>query len=264
LHTERSDTFASLVRGKGFSCELIAPDSLSEDWLGRQQALSEWLKKLTKPAGVLAFEGGVARDVAAACQAAGIRVPEEVAILSVGDELACEMAWPAVSAIDMDRQRTGWEAAAMLNQLMSGQTLLQRRVVVNPRGIIQRLSTETLAVDDPRVVEAVRFIRKAVADGVRVEDVLDEVPVSRRTLEYAFNRALGRSIHQEITRERIRLTQEMLATTDLALADIAARCGFSDRTRLSSIFHRETGVTPKDYRRSARRGRGAASWSNAD
>jgi LacI family transcriptional regulator len=105
----------------------------------------------------------------------------------------------------------------------------------------------------------VRFIRAEAANGIKVQDVMQHVLGSRRTLEHAFLRHLGHSIHAEITRARIQLTQQMIATTDLPLEDVAARCGFSDRTRLSSIFRRETGLTPKAYRQQSRRGR-----SNSD
>ena len=254
LETERSETFLQHVRDQGFACERIAPDSIEGTWPERMAYLIRWLQDLEKPVGVLAFEGWVGRNVAAACQEADLRVPEQVAILSVGDELACEMAWPPISAIDMARQRVGYEAASRLDQLMSGKPLARRRVVIDPQGIIQRQSTDLLAIGDPNVVEAVRFIRHEVANGVRADDVLANAGVSRSALEKAFKRAIGRTIHQEITRARIQLTQEMLANTNLALPDVAARCGFSDRTRLSSVFRRETGMTPKQYRQRARRG----------
>ncbi len=254
-HSLRSDAFVACAEAHGFECQVIALRRLSEVWSVQLEKMGEWLVELKKPVGVLAFESALAAEVATACQEVSLRVPDEVAILATGDDLCCEMAWPQISAIDMDFLGMGWEAAAMLEALMRGETLPHRRAVVKPRGVIKRHSTDVLAIDDPRVADAVRFIRSEVAAGIKVDDVMREVLGSRRTLEHAFLRHLGHSIHAEITRARIQLTQQMIATTDLALEDIAARCGFSDRTRLSSIFRRETGLTPKAYRQQSRRGR---------
>jgi len=254
--TERSEAFVEHLRQQGYTCPLIAPD-VKTHWPEQIAYLGRWLRDLPKPVGVLAFEGWRARNTAAACQEAGLRVPEEVAILSVGDELACEMAWPPISAIDLACQRMGYEAAAMLDQMMAGRPLQRRKLVIHPRGIIRRQSTDLLAVGNTAVSEALRFIRDHVGEAIKPEHVLAAVNVSRSYLEKAFKDAIGRTIHQEITRVRIQLTREMLTRTDLPLPDVAVRCGFSDRTRLSSIFKRETGQTPKAFRETARRGRRA-------
>ncbi len=254
LDAERLVTFAQFVEERGYRCDVIAPESLDPRWSAQLQHLSAWLARLVKPVGVLTFDGPGARTVAAACQEAQLRVPEEVAILASDDALACEMAWPPISVIDMARQRMGWEAAAMLDRLMAGESIASPKVVIHPRGIIRRRSTDMLAVGNATVTEALRFVREHVRDGIKPEDVLARVNVSRSYLEQHFKASLGRTIHQEITRSRIQLTREMLAATDLPLPDIAARCGYSDRTRLSSIFRRETGMTPKAYRRQARLG----------
>lgn len=255
LDAERLVAFKEYVQEQDYRCDVIVPDAIDHRWSKQLQAVSGWLTELAKPVGVLAFDGPGARTVAAACQEAQIRVPEEVAILAADDALACEMAWPPISAIDMARQRMGWEAAAMLDQLLARRPLSPSKIVIDPRGIIRRRSTDMLALDSQPVVDALRFIRDHVSDGIKPDDVLADVNVSRSYLEKAFKAALGRTIHQEITRARIQLTSDMLATTDLPLPDVAARCGYSDRTRLSSIFRRETGLTPKAYRQQTRSGR---------
>jgi len=59
--------------------------------------------------------------------------------------------------------------------------------------VVERLSTETLAIEDRQVSRALQFIRDHACDPVTVADVLKAVPMARRTLERRFNQALGRS-----------------------------------------------------------------------
>jgi LacI family transcriptional regulator len=73
--------------------------------------------------------------------------------------------------------------------------------------------------------------------------------MSRRGLELGFKRCLGRTIHDEITRVRIDAARNLLAMTDLPIAEIALRCGFEWGSTLSSVFRRVTGTTPRTFRK---------------
>src|SRR4051812_17641043 len=133
---------------------------------------------------------------------------------------------------------------------MSGATPPTADTLTPPPGVAPRQSTDTLAVDDPDVRAALRFIRENACDGIRVADVLREVPISRSLLERRFHRAIGRSPHAEIRAIQVRRAAQLLADTDIPLKQIAELCGFAHAEYLSYFFKRTIGQPPRSYRRS--------------
>ena len=154
----------------------------------------------------MAFDDSAADDLAGTCLEAGIAVPEQVAIVGTNnDELLCETAWPPLSSIVGDFARVGYVAAQLLDRMIRGETLSpeDRLVLLPPLGVMQRQSTDVLAVKDSDVADAIRFIREHACDPCSVKHVLHAVPVARRWLERQFLSQLGRTPHDEITRVRI-------------------------------------------------------------
>jgi LacI family transcriptional regulator len=216
--------------------------------------IADWLRSLEKPVGLLARDDLRAREVLDACRLAGLHVPEEIAVLGVNDdELICEMADPPLSSIIHNARRVGYEAAAMLENLMSGGKVLAD-IVVDPLGVHARQSTDLLAIEDAEVAKAVRFIREHACDGIRVDDVLDQVTLSRRALEKRFRAAVGRPPHMEIRRAQLERVKQLLVTSDYKLERIAEMTGFSTAQYLAGLFHRIVKMTPGAWRAAGRAG----------
>ena len=153
-----------------------------------------------------AHELGVA--LIEACNGVGIHVPEEVAVLSVGqDDLICNLSRPPLSSFDHGLVRIGYEAAALLDAQMNGRPFPQV-VTVDPVGVLERQSTDTLAIGDRHIAKAVRFVREQAFETIQVGDILQAVPISRRSLEMGFRKWLGRTVYEEITRGAPRTGQE--------------------------------------------------------
>src|SRR5262249_59635315 len=93
--------------------------------------------------------------------------------------LACEMANPPLSSVVPDCRRIGYEAAALLDRLMKGERPPRTTREIPPMGIVTRQSTDVTAIADPRVAEAMKYIREHACEGIGVEDVLDQVTISR-------------------------------------------------------------------------------------
>jgi LacI family transcriptional regulator len=127
-------------------------------------------------------------------------------------------------------------------------------LVVNPLGIKCRQSTDLLAIEDPEVAKAVRFIREHASEGIRVDDVLDQVALSRRALEKRFRTAVGRPPHMEIRRAQLERVKELLVGSDFKLEKIAEMTGFSSAQYLAGLFHRVVKMTPGAYRQAGRAG----------
>jgi LacI family transcriptional regulator len=216
-------------------------------------SLQRWLKGLPKPVGIFACHDVWALQVVEACRLTGLRVPEDVAVLGVdNDDLLCELARPSLSSIVVPADRIGYEAAALLERLLAGGRRPRRPLLVPPAGVVTRHSSEVLAIADPDVMAAVRYIRAHRHHPVRVEDVLREVAVSRRALERRFRAAFGRGLGEEIRHGHLERAADLLATTGLSVAEVADQAGFTSVHYLSRVFRHEMGVTPTAYRRQFR------------
>lgn len=256
----RFKAFAAVVEGLGYACT-TAPTQ----WPRRDERLLQrhhpgvagWIASLPKPVGILASDDVVGYDLAHCCKNAGISVPDEVAIIGVNnDELMCEGAWPPLSSVHVDYSRVGYRAAQLLERLLSGETLSEqeREVKLPPLGVVQRASTSVLAVSDPLLADAIRYMREHACDPCNVQDVLRHVPIARRTLEKLMSAELGRSPHQEILRTRIETAVRLLTESEFSITQIAERCGFSAVQNFNKAFRAQLDQTPARYRRAAQRG----------
>ena len=113
--------------------------------------------------------------------------------------------------------------------------------MMDPLGVHARKSTDLLAIEDPEVAKAVRFIREHACDGIRVENVLEEVAMSRRSFEKRFRQWLGRPPHMEIRRVQLERVRQLLVGSDFKLQKIAEAAGFSSAQYLAGFFIRRWG-----------------------
>lgn len=222
-------------------------------WNREKQRLGDWLKQLPKPIGIFACYDIRAQQILDACREASISVPDEVAVLGVdNDELLCNLCFPPLSSIIPDAHRAGRKAARLLDLLMQGQSVEQERHLIDARGVATRQSTDVLAVEDSDIVTAVRYIREHACDGIKVTDVVRQVPLTRRALEQRFQNIFGRTPHEEILRQRVQQIRTLLVETDLSLHKIARLTGFEHEEYMSVMFRRATGLPPGKYRRSVK------------
>lgn len=249
---EMGDTFIRDVENFGCDCYVYRtrrsmPNSAR--WLSDLEDLSKWLLKLPKPIGMMAYNDVRGRRVTEACRYAGIRVPEEIAVICGGyDELMGTMSNPPLTTVDAVPRQVGYEAAKLLDCLMKGQKISQTRVLISPKRVIVRQSTNVLAIEDPDLAASLRYIQEHSDQNITVSDVLKQVPISRRRLEQKFIKLLGRSPAEEIRRVRIDRVKALLEETDWSVAKIALACDFSEPEALTRIFTRTTGIPPSQYR----------------
>jgi LacI family transcriptional regulator len=222
------------------------------EWKRAAHRVREWLEKLSKPVGILTANDIPARELAGACLRFGLRVPDDVALLGVdNDDLECGFSWPPLSSVATPARRIGYEAAKLLDELMAGKSPPREPILLPPIAVVTRQSTDTLAIDDPAVVAALRFIRAQATGTIRVDDVVQHAVQGRRMLEYKFRDFVGHTILEEIRRVRIERVKELLRDTDLSMPAIARRSGFITPERMSVVFRELTGLTPSGYRQQA-------------
>ena len=248
----REGYFSEQLRQAGHSCHAFRSNPALADLDAQSRDLSEWLRGLPKPVGIMACYDRRGQQVLDACRNASLAVPDEVAVVGVdNDELLCELAAPPLSSVIPNTLRTGYEAAALLDRMMMGKRVAAKAHLIAPLGVAARQSTDVLAIDDREVAGAVRFIREHACEGINVADLMRSVTLSRRVLEQRFKRLLGRTPHEEILHVRLNRVQRLLAETDLPLYQIAERAGFEHVEYLSVAFKRELGKTPRQFRTEA-------------
>jgi len=210
--------------------------------------MNAWLASLPRPLALFAANDGWGFELVQAAREVGSHVPDDVAILGVdNEELLCEIAHPPLSSIRLGAEQIGAAAVTLLDQLMRGRAA-EGVTRVPPLEVVTRQSTDVLAVEDPDVAASLRHIRQHAANGLSVKELLDTIPVNRRTLERRFINVLGHTPLEEIQRVRLERAKALLQT-DLPIYDVAVRAGFTTSEYLATSFRRSTGMTPTEYRR---------------
>jgi LacI family transcriptional regulator len=222
----------------------------------RNAAAPRWLSDAPRPCGVFCPDDRSALVVLDCCRAAGVPVPEELAIVGADNEaLWCETAVPPLSSVAIPWRRVGFEAAAWIERLLQGERPPSQRVVVLPIAeVAARQSTDSVALSDPLLVSALRFIREQAFAGISVKAVEQAVGINRRRLDRLFQRSLGRTPFDEIRRLQIAKAKELLACTDLPPREVAAATGMSS-VYFAANFRAATGVSAAEYRRDHARAR---------
>lgn len=251
---EHQQAYVDALRKAGHRCEVIGVQpqfGTGTDWNLDMKRVGKWLKGLPKPLAVFTWNSSSARELIYACMHSGLAVPEEVAVLSGSDDdLFCEVTPVPISAVQLGCEMIGYRAAAELDQMMSdAPKSIPAEVFIPPQGVVERRSTDTLAIEDAAMVKALRFIREDPARVMSVSNVAAQSGLCRRALEQRFQHLLGRSPAAEIRRLRIEAAIHLLQRTNLSVASVAERSGFSSAEYMASVFRSQLSVAPLHYRK---------------
>jgi len=259
---QRCASFVEHVSAHGHTVNVFEPlhvaaegdDLISREARGElpNTQLVQWLRSLTRPVAVFACNDVRGRQLLTACLRAGLSVPDDVAVLGVdNDEVICDLSAPPLSSVEPDTKRIGYEGAALLDRLMAGESPPEEAILIPPKGVHIRQSTDVVALEDRDVVTALRYIRDHACDGITVDDVAQQMAISRATLDRRFQRALERSPKTEIDRIRVNRAKRLLVETDYKIAAIATMTGYGMAPQFVTAFKRLTGFTPGKYREGA-------------
>lgn len=256
--TQRGRGFRQCVEGAGFQvAEFLAPPTYSlkgQDFAQQNHLLGQWLDSIEKPLGLFAVSDYRARQALDACRRSGLRVPEEVAIVGTGnEELVCDHVSPSLTSIARNNHAQGYRSAEMLHKLIEGKPIDEDIHPIPPLEVVERDSTRTFAVADPRLREALEYLHENLQEPLfSIDEVTRQAGVSRRWLEYAFRDALGETPYQYLRRQRLARARRLLVEEPRAkIYAIAQRSGFSSAKQLAMTFQQDLGMSPREYRRSA-------------
>ncbi|MCC5830460.1 MAG: substrate-binding domain-containing protein [Phycisphaeraceae bacterium] len=242
--------------GRALEVFVIGPRTQQRGhWLLDDQIadLADWLRARAHPLGLLAIDDEHAWRAAEAARLAGLNVPGDVCILGVGDDdCLCESCQPTLSSIALDYEQFGFEAARLLHTLLTHDQQPTPRPVP-PLGVIERASTDMLAIEDRLVSDALAIIRDHAERPPDIDDLAVRLHTSRRTLYRRFVAALGYTPGEALRRTRLEAARRLIVGTDLKLVTVADRVGFPSISQLSRDIQREYGARPSVLRRRAQR-----------
>lgn len=210
----------------------------------------DWFDSLPKPIGVLAPFPFFGARVVNACYRLGLTIPSQVSILTASnDETTCESISPSLSCLRLNSYQFGYEAARLLEAKMNGKPDPKKPIMIPPLGVVVRNSTRGGLAQNPDIQRAVQLIRENATRGLTVQELLDQLSISRRTLERKFLQILGRTPSAEIDRIQMETAEHQLKTTDMSVSEIARQCGFSSPVYFSVSFRNKYGLSPSKYRK---------------
>lgn len=243
---QHGKNFAQCCARESLPCAVFPTQGAEQE----HKEIERWLRRLPKPAGILACYDIRAQQVLDACRRLGLRVPDEVAVIGQhNDELLCELCDPPLSSVIPAARAVGEKAAWMLQELMKGKRLKHQHLKVAPLGIATRLSTDTVAVRHPGLATALRHLRDHACEALRVDDLATLAGLSRSLFERMFRRELGVSPYEHLLRLRMARAEALLNSTSLPVAEIAERTGFTTVEHFSATFSRRMGRTPGSLRK---------------
>jgi len=244
-------------RGRWLRCHEDGPRQDDRSyWLARQQWLKKALLGSDKPLGVFAANGTHAVEVHEVCEAAGLRVPDDVAIIGVeGDLLVGQDSLCAITTVDPNYEELGYQGAGLLDRLMHGGRPPARPLRIAPSRIVVRRSTEVTSVAHPEVRQAIQYIAAHVTEPLDVRTVARAVAMSPRGLHKAFVEHMGRTPGAHIRAARIDTAKRLLAETETKVEAVARLSGFPSPNTFFVAFRRHCGLTPAAFRRESRRAR---------
>ena len=253
---ERCDGFRREVEAAGFGDSFYAYRMQEIDmvWYYQRNRLREWLRTIPKPIAIMACDDNQGTNLIEACHGIGIKIPSEVSVIGVdNDETLCSLGSTTLSSVQVDIERGGWEAAALVERLVADPAAPAEDVVLKPVKIVQRMSTAAFATDDQQILKAILFIHKNALKKISVSDVMAEAALSRRLLERRFKEVTGKTLYEYITDQKLKYFAEQLAETDEQVINIALSMGEIDTKSISRRFKQLYGCTPVEWRAKQRK-----------
>lgn len=251
----RKEVFFQTLREAGIPGEHLyeiqqSPAKMLGQWEKHQQLIYRQLEKMPRPLAVFTGQDNLGATLIEICSRKDIHVPEEIAILGVDDiEMLCDCLATPLSSIDTNLEKLGYTAAQQLDRLMKGEIENDEPpVLIEPKEIVLRQSTDALAIAHPAVVKALQYIKDYFHEPITLENIGEYAGMSKRGMEKAFLKHLGNSPATELRRIRLDHAKRLLTETDEKISSIAWNCGYSNSSNLSFAFNRETGMSPRAYR----------------
>lgn len=250
---ERCEGFGQKVRetNPDFTFSVFMSNTQNLLWYYNTEKMVSWLKRLPKPVAIMASDDNQANHIIEASHqiaaADKCRIPYDIAVLGVdNDETICSLSSPSISSIDQGVEQGGYDTAHLIDRMIENPDMEWKDIVVVPTHIVTRQSTEIYATTNPIIAQVLRYIHGNLTGRLPVDDLVRQVPLSRRLLEIRFREEMHTSICDYIARTRIDKMVQYL-NEGMNVSEAALELGFDDVKNVSRIFKRIKGITPSEY-----------------
>jgi LacI family transcriptional regulator len=260
VSTVRSKSFSETLAASGYSTKDLLWNRYDarrkvKDWSRRMEWLTRELQALSKPTAIFCIDDRVAVNIIDCCRECGIRIPDEIAVLGVGNlDTACECSAVSISSIRIDFETMGFQAAELLDRIMNGETPPSTPVLLPPLGVEERRSTHTLAVDDPAGQKAIRFMLDHYTSPIDIQDIAEAGGLTRRQFTYITQKELHIAPAKLLEDIRIKKACELLSTTNYTVQRVAMETGLGTALRLQRIFRKRFETSPAVWRKAHKAG----------
>lgn len=254
---ERRDAFFAEIHARMPEASTSLLEKLDADgaWWYDLDRLTQWLRSLPKPVGVMACDDQRAYYIMEASKLGGegMRIPNDIMVLGVdNDETVCQLTSPPLSSLNQATEEAGYDAARLIDHLLTlppAQRFKEGEdIIVRPTFITARSSTDAFIHSNPYISRMMYFISNNLFNHLSVNDVVDQVPMSRRLVESIFRQEVGISIYQYIIRARVARMKNLIVNGSSPL-EAADELGM-DYKIIARNFKKLTGMTPGEYARS--------------
>ena len=214
----------------------------------------QWLESLPKPSAVFCANDLFASETVTLCAQLGIKIPQQVSVVSCdNDPLVCGNTRPQLSSFQLPFRELGYKAAQTLDLLLRNKNPPRRTVCVAGTHLFERGSSAHVPPATTLVEKARAYIAEHACDGIRVDDVVMHLGVSRSLLDLRFRKVCGRSVLEDILDVRLAEVRRQLAKTSHTILSIGRNCGFNDPDNLKRLFKNRYGMSMREFRNMNRR-----------
>ncbi|MCF2948377.1 DNA-binding transcriptional regulator [Paraglaciecola aquimarina] len=247
---EREAAMVKLCKEDGYECSIYrGHPTRPETWQYTMNRVTDWIQALPNPVGIVSVTDARARHLLQACDHIGKLVPDNISIVGIDDDdIARFLSRISLSSVTQGCFDMGFQAAKLLHRHLDNEGLKNKRVLVPPLGVSERQSTDFKALKDPFVIQAMHYIRQNACRGIKVDQVLDFVGVSRSNLEQRFKEERGHSIHAEIHNEKLDKASKLLKESEVSTNEVAQVCGYPSLQYMYAVFKKHYNQTPREYR----------------
>ena len=165
------------------------------------------------------------------------------AILTASDQFICS--GTAMSCLDMGI----YLIERLAGQSMAKLTARYMLVDVNRNSQAPYRLPVPQNQQDRFILKARRTVRRNLHNDISVKGLAEKMNVSSRTLIRKFTQQTGQTPLAFIQNQRIEAGKELLEDSDLPLDEIVSRIGYQDSSSFRRLFKRETGLSPREYRK---------------
>lgn len=246
------NTYQNRLRAHGFKNAL--PQAAIYNELTINPLLAEQIQQLTSKRdllGIFCCNDRSARECILIARKKGLQCGRDFLIVGVDDDPSESVfAGTGISSFKQPIKEIGYKAAQTLHGLLTKKPLSGANILDTPARLIVRESSMFLPSNHANIAQrAVNFLRENLADPqMEIISVAETLGVSRRVLEIACKKQLGTSPYKLLTKARLKLAQDILKTTRLAVMEVGIRCGYPEPHHFSAWFKKQTGTSPKAFR----------------